>query len=92
VTFIKDKHVRGTRGLWELHSRKRINNKLVSAGDTKQYKSILNLTSAHLQGYEPQAPIHVSRGIKFRSITAKLFSQTKRRGIEPSLRKDWEKY
>jgi hypothetical protein len=51
-----------------------------------QYKSILNLTSAHLEGYEPQAPIHVSRWIKFRTVIAKLFPQTKRRGIEASLR------
>jgi hypothetical protein len=58
----------------------------------KRYKSILNLTSAHLEGYEPQAPIHVSRGIKFRTVIAKLFPQTKRRGIEASLRKEWEKY
>jgi hypothetical protein len=58
----------------------------------KEHKSILNLTSAHLEGYEPQSPIHVSRGIKFRTIIAKLFLLTKRRGIEASLRKEWEKY
>jgi hypothetical protein len=57
-----------------------------------QYKSILNLTSAHLEGYEPQVPIHVSREIKFRNVIAKLFSQTKPRGIEALLRKEWEKY
>jgi hypothetical protein len=59
--YIKDKHFRGTRGSWELLTRKRINNKLVSADDMKQYKSILILTSAHLEGYEPNALIHVSR-------------------------------
>ena len=40
-------------------------NRLVSEDDLKQCKSILNLTSAHLEGYEPSAPIHVSRGTKF---------------------------
>jgi len=69
--YIRDKHFRGTRGLWELLTRKKVNNKLVSADDLKQYKSISNLTSAHLGGYEPSAPIHVSRGIKFRTVTAK---------------------
>jgi hypothetical protein len=45
-----------------------------------------------LQEYEPDAPIHVSRGIKFMTVIAKLFPQTKLRGIEASLRKEWEKY
>jgi hypothetical protein len=90
--YIKDKHFRGTRGLWELLTRKRVNNKIIDANDMKQYKSILNLTSAHLEGYEPDAPIHVSRGIKFKTVIGKLFPQTKRRGIEASLQKEWEKY
>jgi hypothetical protein len=80
--YIKNKYFRGTRSLWELLTRKRINTKLVDVDDMKQYKSILNLTIAHLEGYEPQASIHVSRGIKFRTVIAKLFPQTKRRVIE----------
>jgi hypothetical protein len=51
--YIKDKHFRGTPGLWELLTRKSVNKKLVSADDIKRYKSILNLTRAHLEGYEP---------------------------------------
>ena len=43
----------------------KVDNRLVSANDLKQNKSILNLTSVHLEGYEPSAPTHVSRGIKF---------------------------
>jgi hypothetical protein len=86
--YIKEKHFRGTRGLRELLTRKRINNKLVDANDMKQYKSILNLTSAHLEGNEPDAPIHVSRGIKFKTVISKLFPQPKRRGIEASLHKE----
>jgi hypothetical protein len=90
--YIKGKHFKGTRGLWELLTRKKVNKKLVSEDDLKQYKSILNLTSAHLEGYEPHAPIHVSRGIKFRDVIARLFPQTRQRGVEASLRKEWEKY
>jgi len=90
--YIRDKHFRGTRGLWELLARKKVDNRLVSANDLKRYKSILNFTSAHLEGYEPSVPIHVSRGIKFRTVIAKLFPQTKRRGIEASLHRQWEKY
>jgi len=90
--YIRDKHFRGTRGLWELLTRKKVDNRLVSANDLKRYKSILNLTSAHLEGYEPSAPIHVSREMKFRTVIAKQFPQVKRRGIEASLHRQWEKY
>jgi hypothetical protein len=90
--YIKNKHFVGAPGLWEFLTRKSVNKKLANKDDLKQYKSILNLTSAYLEGYEPDAPIHVSRGIKFRTVIAKLFPQTKRRGIEASLRKEWEKY
>jgi hypothetical protein len=57
----------------------------------KQYMSILNPTRAHLQGYDPQAPIHDLRVIKFRTVIAKLFPQKKRRGIEALMCKEWEK-
>jgi hypothetical protein len=90
--YIRNKHFKGTRDLWELLTRKKVNKEIVSANDLKQYKSILNLTSAHLEGYEPSAPIHVSRGIKFRDVIAKLFPQTKQRDVETSLRQQWERY
>jgi hypothetical protein len=90
--YIKNEHFRGTLGLWELLTRKRIDTRLVDKKDLKQYKYILNLTSAHLEGYEPNAPIHISRGIKFKTVIAKLFPQTKRRGIEASLHKEWITY
>jgi hypothetical protein len=90
--YIKDKHFKSMPGAWELLTRKSVNKNLVSADDMKRNKSILNLTSAHLEGYELQTPIHVSRGTKLRIVIAKLFPQTKRRGFEASLRKEWEKY
>jgi hypothetical protein len=36
--FIKDKHFKGTRGLWELLTRKRVDNRLVSEDDLKQIR------------------------------------------------------
>jgi len=68
--YIRNKHFKGTRGLWELLTRKIVDTRVVSEDDLKQYKSILDLTSAHLEGYEPSAPIHVSRGVKFRIVIA----------------------
>jgi len=62
---VRKKHFKGTRGLWELLTRKKVNTELVTQSDLKQYKRILTLTSAHLEGYEPGAPIHISKGTKF---------------------------
>jgi hypothetical protein len=90
--YIKNKHFVRTPGLWELLTRKCVNKNLVNKDDLKQYKSILNLTSVHLEGYESDAPIHVSRGITLRTVIAKLFPQTKRRGIEASLHKELGRY
>jgi hypothetical protein len=71
--YIKDKHFKSTQGLWKLLTRKSVNKNFINKDDLKQYKNILNLTSAHLEGYEPDAPIHVSRGIKFKTVIEKLF-------------------
>jgi len=90
--YIEDKHFKGTRGLWELLTRKEVDKRLVSEDDLKQYKIILDLTIAHVQGYEPGAPIHIARGTKFRTIIAKLLPQIRRRGIEASLRELCLKY
>ena len=89
---IRNKNFKGMRGLWELLTRKKVNKEIVSAADLKRYKSILNLTSAHLEGYEPGTPIHVSRSVKFRDVIAKLFPQTKQRGTETYLHQQWMRY
>ena len=72
VTYIKDKHFKGTRVLWELLTRNRVDNRLVSEDDLKQYKSILDLTSAQLEGYEPGAAIHISNLPKFKIIARRF--------------------
>jgi len=58
--YIRDKHFKRTRGLGITNSKK-VNSRLVSEVDLKQYKSILDLTTAHLEGYEPSAPIRLPR-------------------------------
>jgi len=90
--YIRNKHFKGIRGLWELLTRKKVNKEIVTATDLRQYKRILNLTSVHLEVYEPGAPIHISKGAKFRTVIAKLFPQTKQRDVETALRQQWERY
>ena len=38
---IKGRHFKGTRGLWELLTRKNVNRGFVTADDLKRYKTIL---------------------------------------------------
>jgi hypothetical protein len=70
---IKDVEFPATKGLWELLTRKTVDNDLVTGADLKQYKAILKMTHAHLEGYKPDANIHTSRGNKFRDVISKLF-------------------
>jgi len=49
-----------TKGMWELLTRKRVDKNLVTGADIKQYKAILEMTSARLEGYKPRANIRTS--------------------------------
>jgi hypothetical protein len=61
-----------TKGLWELLTRKRVDTKSVTSADIKKYKTILEMTNAHLEGYKPRANIHTSKGVKYKEIISKL--------------------
>ena len=76
---IGEKRFRGTKGLWELLTRKNVNSDVITNSDLKAYKHILELTNAHLVGYEPGGDIQISRGSKYAKIISKLFPQTPRR-------------
>ena len=82
----------GTKGLWELLTRNRVNKKLITTEDLKRYKTILEMTSAHLEGYDPDANIHNSKGLKFRDVISRLFPGTRRSGVESALRREWISY
>ena len=54
---IKNVQFPATKGLWELLTHKRVDKKSITTDDLKQYKTILEMTNAHL-GYNPRANIH----------------------------------
>jgi len=89
---IKDRSFRGTKGLWELLTRKNVNTETVTKDDLKSYKKILSMTNAHLTRYQPDGNINITRGRKFREIIAPLFAKAKGRGVDSSLRRKWTKY
>jgi hypothetical protein len=71
--YIKDKHFTGTRGLWELLTKKAVDLTRVTSSDKKIYKQILILTNAHLQNNEPYNQIKSNRGKKYKEVISKLF-------------------
>jgi len=82
-----------TKGLWELMTRERVDKESVTTADLKQYKTILEMTNAHLEGYEPRANIRTSKGLKYKEIISKLFPGTTRQnGVEAALRREWITY
>jgi hypothetical protein len=91
ITIMENEFL-GSEGMWELLTRKNVNKQQVTSDDMRKYKKILQLTKAHLQGYQAGGVINVGREKKFRKIIALLFARPKCRGVELGLRRAWKKY
>jgi len=84
---IKNVEFSATKGLWELLTRKRVDKESVTTANLKQYKTILEMTNAHLEGYEPHANIRTSEGLKYREVISRLFP-----GTTTALGREWIRY
>jgi hypothetical protein len=71
--YVNHRCFRGTKGLRELLTRKKPNLDLITVQDYEKYKSILLMTSGHLEQYLADDNIHVSLGPKYRNVISKLF-------------------
>jgi len=89
---IKNVQFPATKGLSELLTRKRVDKESVTTVDLKQYKTILEMANAHLEGYEPHANIRISKGLKYKEIISTLSSGTRQSGVEAALRREWITY
>ena len=89
---VKEKEFRGSEGLWELLTYKRVNKEHVTSDGLRTYKKILLMTNAHLEGYQPGGVINVTGGKKFREIIARVFAKHKAQRVESGLRRAWKKY
>jgi hypothetical protein len=89
IISVKDKEYQGTKGLWELLTRKNVRQSKISTEDLKNYKSIIEATNAHLEDYKPTGNIQISKGLKYRQINASLFAESRKRGKETALRQKW---
>ena len=91
-TTIKERMFKGTNGLRELMTRKKVNTEFINKDDLKTYKKILTMTNAHLTRCQPEGNINITRGEKIRDVIAPLVPKPKGRGVESALRRKWTKY
>jgi len=60
--MIKDRVFKGSKGLWELLTRKKVNTEFITKNDLKTHKKILTMANAHLTKYQPDGMINITRG------------------------------
>jgi len=64
ITFKETVH-KGSKGLWEVLSRKKVNKEFVTNEDLKIYKKNLTTTNAHLTRYQPHGYLKIPKKKKF---------------------------
>ena len=84
---IKGKQFKGTKDLWKRLTRKSVNYDTLHKDELQKYKTILEMTNAHLEGYNPGGNIQTSRGTKFKNVITKLFPEAK-----AAIRQKWVTY
>jgi len=71
----------------EILTRKNIDYDSLDKNELQKYKTILEMTNAHLEGYKAGSNIQIYRGIEFRNVIAKLFPEAK-----VAIRQKWVTY
>ena len=66
-----------TEDLWKLITRTNLDYNSIDINYLRKYKTIMEMTNAHLDGYNAGGNIQTSQGITFRNVIAKLFTEAK---------------
>jgi hypothetical protein len=83
---------KGTKGLFEFLTRKKVNHSLISKQDLKNYKRILQVTRGQIEDNDPSGDIKTRRGPKFREVISLLFPSIRKRVVETVLGHKWLRY
>ena len=98
VTIDQDSNViiqgvpyRGTKGLFELLTCKKVDMSVVTNRDMKSYRAILEGTHGHLEDNDPSGGIKTTRETKHKDIISKLLPKGRvtRRGSKNTSRQRW---
>ena len=76
-TSTKGKQFKGKEDLWKFLTYKNVNYISIDKNDLQKYKTILEMSNAHLEGYKAGGNIQTSRGITFRNVIVKLIPEAK---------------
>jgi len=89
--IVKGVSYKGTKGLFELLTRKKVDNSFITDSDMKAYRAILQATHGHLENNDQSGSIKTTRGAKYRDVISKLFpaGRVTRRGSESTLKQMW---
>jgi len=92
--IVHGKSYKGTRGLFELLTRKKVDQSFISDTDLKAYKEILEATHGHVENHDPSGVIKTTRGPKFKDGISKLFpgGDFTRRGTESYFSRQKQKW
>ena len=71
--FVKGKSYRGTRGLFVLLTRKKVDQYFITRRDLQSYREILAATHGHLENNDPAGVIKTTCGAKFIDVISKFF-------------------
>ena len=82
--IVKGISYEGTRGLFELLTRKKVDRSFITDSDMKAYRAIHEATHCHLENNNPSGIIKTTRGAKYKDVISKLFpfGRVTRRGSE----------
>ena len=89
--FVQGKSYKGTSGLFELLTRKKVDRSFITDSDLRSYRENPEATHGHLENHDASGVIKMTRGVKFKNVISKLFSAggVTRRGSESTLRQKW---
>ena len=89
--IVKGISYEGTRGLFELLTRKKVDRSFITDSDMKAYRAILEATHGHLENNDPSGIIKTTRGAKYKDTISKVFpaDRVTRRGSESNLKQKW---
>ena len=92
--FVKGKSYRGTRGLFELLTRKKVDQSFITRSDFQSYREILEATHGPLENNDPAGVIKTTRGAKFKGVISKLFPTdgVTRRRAQSTSTEPWFRY
>ena len=71
--FVQGKSYKWTRGLFEILTRKKVDQSFITDRDLKAYIEVLEATHGHLENHDPSGVIKTTRGVKFKDGISKLF-------------------